>query len=50
MIFPKVYVTNPAQSYLLMLQAVLLQIAMRLDLSSKLMRYLMKYINGSITI
>jgi len=33
---------NPVQSYLLMIQALLLQITMRLNLSSKLMRYLMK--------
>ena len=34
MIFLKVYLTNPAQSYLLMTQASLLQIAMTPNLSS----------------
>jgi hypothetical protein len=42
MIFPKVYLTNPAQFYLLLRQTLLLQIAMRVNLSSKLIRYLMK--------
>ena len=34
--------SNPVQSYLLMIQALVLQIAMRLNLSSKLMRYVVK--------
>jgi len=42
MIFLNVYLTNPAQFYLLMTQASLLQIAMRLNLSLILMKYLMK--------
>jgi hypothetical protein len=37
MIFLKVYVKNPAQSYLLMTQALLLQIVMRPHLSVILM-------------
>jgi len=39
MIFLKVYLTNPAQSYLLMTQASLLQIVMRPNLSLITMRY-----------
>ena len=42
MIFLKVYLTNPAQSCLLMTQASLLQITMRPNLSLILIRYLMK--------
>ena len=39
MIFLKVYLTNPAQSYLLVTQASLLQIVMRPKLSLINMRY-----------
>jgi len=49
-IFLKVYLTNPAQFYLLMTQASSLQIVMRENLSLKVMRYLMKQINSSIVI
>jgi hypothetical protein len=50
MIFVKVYLTKPAQFYLLMIQASSLQIAMRPNLGLIPMRYLMKKINGSIVI